>query len=116
MRDNRVAKSRYAVVAALLACCFTSAQAFAGDEPDLDMGKTLFTQAASPPCAVCHTLADAGATGKIGPNLDVLQPDTDRVYAAMKGGLGVMPAYKDSLNEQQLQAIATYVAEASGGG
>lgn len=115
MRDDRVGKSRYAAVAAFLACCFMSAQAFAADEPDLEMGKALFTQVASPPCAVCHTLADAGATGGIGPNLDVLQPDTDRVYTAISGGLGIMPAYKGALSEQQLQAIAAYVAEASGG-
>lgn len=79
------------------------------------MGKKLFTQKATPPCAVCHTLADAGATGSIGPNLDVLQPDSDRVYAAVKGGLGVMPAYKGALSEQQLQSIAAYVAKAAGG-
>lgn len=116
MRYNRVSKGRFAVAAAVLVCCYTQDQAFAGDGPDLGVGEKLFTQTALPPCAVCHTLADAGATGKIGPNLDVLQPDSDSVYAAVKGGLGVMPAYKDALSEQQLQAIAAYVAEASGGG
>jgi cytochrome c2 len=33
---------------------------------DLTRGKQLFTEK----CAYCHTLADAGATGKVGPNLD----------------------------------------------
>src|ERR1044072_8799698 len=33
---------------------------------DLGNGKALFTQK----CAACHTLEDANAVGKIGPNLD----------------------------------------------
>src|SRR4051812_8024745 len=32
--------------------------------------KTIFTKSASPACASCHTLSDAGATGTVGPNLD----------------------------------------------
>ncbi|HEX6388877.1 MAG TPA: cytochrome c oxidase subunit II, partial [Solirubrobacteraceae bacterium] len=43
-----------------------------GGETD---GKTLFTEAAQPTnCASCHTLADAGATGTTGPNLDEVVP------------------------------------------
>ena len=42
-----------------------------GEETD---GKTLFTQAAEPACASCHTLEDAGATGTTGPNLDKVDP------------------------------------------
>jgi cytochrome c oxidase subunit 2 len=33
-------------------------------------GRTVFTQTASPTCSTCHTLAAAGASGTIGPNLD----------------------------------------------
>jgi len=36
------------------------------EEPDLARGKTLFTGT----CGSCHTLADAGTTGIVGPNLD----------------------------------------------
>ena len=44
-----------------------------GGEAD---GKTLFTDAAQPTaCKSCHTLADAGATGTTGPNLDEVVPD-----------------------------------------
>ncbi|MDX6515018.1 MAG: hypothetical protein QOH73_684 [Gaiellaceae bacterium] len=39
---------------------------------DVTNGKTLFTKGENgkPACASCHTLADAGATGKVGPDLD----------------------------------------------
>ena len=42
-------------------------------EGDPAHGKELFLQPASPSdpsCASCHTLADAGSTGTVGPNLD----------------------------------------------
>ena len=30
-------------------------------------------------CGGCHTMATAGATGKVGPNLDELRPNKERV-------------------------------------
>jgi mono/diheme cytochrome c family protein len=55
------------VVAALLtAGCGTGGAASAGQRPDLQNGETLFKST----CAACHTLAAAGTTGTIGPNLD----------------------------------------------
>ena len=33
-------------------------------------GKEIFTSVAQPSCTTCHTLADAGATGMVGPNLE----------------------------------------------
>lgn len=41
-------------------------------------GKVLFTKS----CGSCHTLADAGTTGQIGPDLD------DAFYASRRDGLG----------------------------
>jgi len=79
-----------------------------------DAGKQLFVKDASPPCAICHALADADATGAIGPSLDELKPDVDRVVKAVKTGIGQMPAFSQLSNEQ-VQAIARYVARASGG-
>ncbi|GIX27934.1 MAG: hypothetical protein KatS3mg123_1815 [Burkholderiales bacterium] len=66
------------------------------------------------PCAVCHTLRDAGASAEIGPNLDELKPDAQRVAAAVKNGIGIMPAFGGSLTQEQIQAVAFYVARASG--
>jgi cbb3-type cytochrome c oxidase subunit III len=53
--------------AALLAAgCGTGGVASAAQHPDPQNGQKLFTQH----CAACHTLAAAGTTGTIGPNLD----------------------------------------------
>jgi sulfite dehydrogenase len=86
-----------------------------GDANELQLGKTLFTAGANPPCASCHTLKDAGATGAVGPVLDDLQPTVDRVVTALKSGIGMMPSYQSSLSEAQMRALARYVAKASGG-
>jgi mono/diheme cytochrome c family protein len=53
-------------VALLAAGCGTGGVASAGQQPDLNAGEQLFKQN----CAACHTLAAAGTTGTIGPNLD----------------------------------------------
>jgi cbb3-type cytochrome c oxidase subunit III len=56
-----------AAVALLAAGCGTGGVASSGGQrPDTQGGQQLFTQK----CAACHTLAAAGATGTIGPNLD----------------------------------------------
>ena len=78
-----------------------------------DAGRRLFVKDATPPCALCHTLADAGATANVGPSLDELKPDAQRVTQAVKAGIGAMPAYTQ-LSAEQIQAIARYVSRASG--
>ena len=78
-----------------------------------DPGRQLFVKDATPSCTVCHTLADAGAAGNIGPSLDELKPDAARVIKVLKTGIGAMPAYTQ-LSEEQVQALARYVARASG--
>lgn len=82
---------------------------------DTEKGKKVFTQEAQPACTVCHTLADAGSTGAIGPNLDELKPSRETVVNAVNGGVGVMPAFGDSLSTEQIQAVAAYVATVTGG-
>ena len=96
---------------------FALGAAFGADDDAAQMalGKTLFTVGAVPPCATCHTLKDAGATGAIGPSFDDLQPAPDRVIAALKSGIGAMPSYRASLSDEQMRALARYVAKASGG-
>jgi len=66
-------------------------------------------------CAGCHTLADAGSTGTIGPNLDGLKPSHDAVVAQVTNGGGGMPAFGDSLSEEQIQDVAAYVSSATQG-
>ena len=65
-------------------------------------------------CGNCHTLATAGATGKVGPDLDQLRPGPDLVRVQVENGGGSMPAFKGRLSPEQIQAIADYVAENAG--
>ena len=83
-------------------------------ESTLEEGRKLFTQGAAPPCGMCHTLKAAGAAGAIGPNLDELKPDEQRVARAVKNGIGLMPPYT-TLSDREVQALAQYVAKTSGG-
>ena len=66
-------------------------------------------------CGGCHTLADAGTSGTVGPNLDQLKPPLDRAIQQIKNGGGGMPAFEDQLSEEQIRALAEYVVKATGG-
>lgn len=74
-----------------------------------ELGKEVFVKLSQPSCTVCHTLADAGSAGVIGPDLDELKPSRDRVVNAVTQGVGVMPAFEDSLSAEQIQAVADYI-------
>ncbi|MEM7135971.1 MAG: molybdopterin-dependent oxidoreductase [Myxococcota bacterium] len=76
-------------------------------------GKQVFSQEAQPPCGICHTMADAGTNGAVGPNLDDLKPDAATVEAAVTTGVGAMPAYGTTLTSEQINELATYVVEAT---
>lgn len=73
-------------------------------------GKALFTAN----CAGCHVLADAGAAGAVGPNLDESQPPVKLIVDRVTNGKGGMPAFKDSLSEEEIEAIADYVFSVAG--
>lgn len=73
-------------------------------------GKSIFTAN----CGSCHTLADAGTAGAVGPNLDDARPPKDLVVDRVTNGKGAMPSFSDSLDEQQIQAVADYVSGAAG--
>lgn len=91
--------------------------AHASGTPDaavLEQGKELFLSKAVPACAVCHTLADAGSAGTIGPDLDEIKPDFAAVKKALYEGLGVMPNFSQTLNEDEINAVASYVSHVAG--
>ncbi len=81
----------------------------AGSDP---VGKGIFLGTAG--CASCHTLADAGATGTIGPNLDATKPSVELAVERVTNGAGAMPSFADTLSEEQIQEVATYVSAAAG--
>ena len=64
---------------------------------------------ASAGCGGCHTLADAGTNGNVGPNLDDAKPDASLVTQRDVTGQGVMPSFKDQLSEKQIADVAAYV-------
>ncbi len=75
-------------------------------------GRFLFSQV----CDSCHTLAAAAAVGKIGPNLDILQPPYALVLnAILQGrarGQGNMPAML--YQGRDAQSVAAFVAATAG--
>jgi mono/diheme cytochrome c family protein len=71
-------------------------------------GKALFIRT----CGGCHTLADAGTSGIVGPALD--QPwVASRVRETIADGPALMPA--GLLSGRAAAAVAAYVAAATGG-
>ena len=79
---------------------------------DPTAGKAVFTGSAG--CTNCHTLADAGSTGTVGPNLDDAKPPYALVVDRVTNGFGVMPPFKGSLTPQQIQDVAAYVSSVAG--
>lgn len=69
--------------------------------------KEVFTSAG---CTTCHTLADAGSTGTVGPNLDATMPSYELVVERVTNGSGAMPPFKGTLSDQQIQDVAAYVS------
>jgi cytochrome c6 len=76
-------------------------------------GKPLFK---SKGCNACHTLKDAGATGTVGPDLDVTKPTLGRAIDRLLNGKGAMPPFKGTLSTQQIADVAAYVVQASHAG
>ncbi len=85
-----------------------------GGEGDAAAGEEVWLQAG---CGSCHTLAAAGSTGTIGPNLDQAQPSYDLVVERVTNGAGAMPAFgrQGILDEQQIQDVAAYVVQSTQG-
>jgi outer membrane protein assembly factor BamB len=73
-------------------------------------GKSVFTSN----CGSCHTLADAGSGGSVGPNLDELQPSRDQVEQQVRNGGGGMPAFQGRLSDDEIGAVSNYVAKVAG--
>jgi cytochrome c553 len=81
-------------------------------EGDPVAGKEVFLGASA--CGGCHTLADAGSTGTVGPNLDEAQPDYELALDRVTNGQGGMPSFSSTLSEQQIADVAAYVSSAAG--
>jgi mono/diheme cytochrome c family protein len=73
-------------------------------------GKSIFVST----CGACHTLADAGTTGTVGPNLDQARPPKALVVDRVTNGQGAMPSFKGTLDQAQIEAVAEYVSSTAG--
>ena len=76
-----------------------------------DEGKLIFSQS----CGTCHTLADAGTNGQVGPVLDTLKPNKGKVLSAIEkggSGTGAMPA--NIVSGKDAEAVAEYVSSVAG--
>ena len=82
----------------------------AGGEGDAAAGEEVF---AANGCGSCHALEEAGASGSIGPNLDESQPSFELAVDRVTNGAGAMPAFGDSLSEEQIRDVAAYVVEST---
>jgi len=76
-----------------------------------DQGKKIFLGEGN--CATCHTLQDANSNGNVGPNLNEIRPDIEKVLSAVTNGIGVMPAYEGQLSIEEIKAVANYVAKST---
>jgi cbb3-type cytochrome c oxidase subunit III len=110
----------------LLAACGDTVGYTEASSGDRIHGKELFKQG----CGSCHTLADAGTTGTIGPNLDyaflqsrkdglgedtILQVVRDQMaYAVTTPSTGVPGMPRDIFTGQDADDVATYVASVAG--
>ncbi|HYH88959.1 MAG TPA: cytochrome c oxidase subunit II [Solirubrobacteraceae bacterium] len=86
-------------------------------------GKALFTTGSEPACGSCHTLADAGTSSSIGPNLSEVLKGKDAAFiqqsieepgAEVTNGFqdGIMPTnYGDTLQPEEIKALTDYLVE-----
>ena len=79
-----------------------------GGEGDVAAGKDVYASAG---CGSCHTFADAGSTGTIGPDLDESSVDFEAAAEQIRTGGGGMPAFEGQLSDQEIADVAAYVTQ-----
>lgn len=95
----------------------------AGGTAEVEEGKQVFTASG---CSGCHTLAAAGASGTVGPDLDKVLPGKSAAFiresivepdAQIPPGYaaGIMPTtFKTSLSSSELEALVAFLAQEAG--
>jgi mono/diheme cytochrome c family protein len=74
---------------------------------DATAGEQVFASAG---CGACHTFAQAGSSGTVGPNLDDASPSYELAVERVTLGQGGMPAFGDQLEPQQIADVAAFVS------
>ena len=91
----------------------TTAATTTAAKADLALGKSIYKAS----CAGCHALADAGAIGSVGPNVDEAKLSVAELVDITTNGRtgnGTMPAFVGSLTAQQIQDVAAYISSVAG--
>jgi mono/diheme cytochrome c family protein len=98
-----------------------------GATGDPAAGKEIFAATAQPPCGSCHTLAEANASGTVGPDLDqvlegkdaefihesIVEPDAE---IASGFSAGIMPdVYGEQLDDEQLADLVAFIDQSVNG-
>jgi len=124
---NRPSKPIFPLLALVALTAFAASSSGCGTtSADTSRGRTLFVQK----CGVCHTLAQAGTTAQVGPNLDdafaaarAYGNDSDTIEGVVKAQVEYprevngdprvsMP--RDVVSGQDLDDVAAYVGEWAG--
>lgn len=84
-----------------------AADAAKPDAAKIEKGRELF---AIWGCASCHALADADATGHVGPAFDH-NPGLSHAFVVdrVTNGQGPMPSFGGQLTEEEISDLATYI-------
>jgi mono/diheme cytochrome c family protein len=105
--NSRIVKTMLAVTA--LAMPFAPIAFAADTTPDahLAAGKQLFEDWG---CAACHAMADAGASGHVGPAFDGNAALTkDFTITRITNGQGAMPGFGGLMTDEEIATLADYI-------
>src|SRR5437667_10301132 len=91
----------------VLTACGGGSKGSAGSSAASSEGAKVF---ASSGCGSCHTLAEAKTKGTVGPNLDALKPEAERVARQVRNGGPGMPSFSQKLSPLKIQQVADFVS------
>jgi mono/diheme cytochrome c family protein len=100
-------------VALTAACGGNGDGSASGDDSAGSPGAKVFADAG---CGDCHAMKVAGSKGKVGPDLDEIRPNEERVVRQVTNGGNGMPSFKDKLTAEEIQQVAAFVATSAGTG
>ena len=76
---------------------------------DIAAGRKMFSDMG---CGGCHTLADAGSGGGVGPGFDNNpRLSVDYVFETVHDGRGAMPSFAGQLSDAQIRTLARYLVQ-----
>jgi mono/diheme cytochrome c family protein len=116
---RRIAPLAIALVSILLlaaGCGGGGDDSSGGDESSAGGGSPGAKVFADAGCGNCHTMRAANSTGSVGPNLDEIRPNEQKVIQQVTNGGNGMPSFKDKLSAAEIKEVAGFVATAAGSG